>query len=105
VKKFVYGSPSAHVTVYGDILGPIFPSLPLEVEALTGIPGMGTANRLFYLSINLWSLHYLRLTNQLEMSVARKVFIEMNKSFAHAMKEFDPEGWFSMWNTSKPSVW
>jgi len=105
IRKYIYGSPTGHVAIYGDVLGPIFPSIPIEIEELTGIPGVSTADRVFYLSMTVWSLHYLRLTNQLQMPSARKVLSDMNRSFAHIMKRFDPEGWFKMWDTSRPSVW
>ncbi|CAG7731091.1 unnamed protein product [Allacma fusca] len=104
-RKFVYGSPAGHVTISGDIMGPIFPKTPVTMGELLGRNGKGTADRLFDLSANVWQLHYLRLTNQLETPFARVVFEEMNKFFAHVMKRYSTVGWFKMWNLSKPSVW
>lgn len=86
-------------------MGPIFPEIPVNIGNLIGKPGKGTADRIFDLAVNVWSLHYLRLTNQLDSSTAKQVFVELNKIFAQIMKRFRPEGYFKMWNLSSPSVW
>ena len=68
-RRFVFGSPSAKVTVSGDTIGPTFPN----DEAVTlatlfptghGRYGKGTEYHVFNLAANNWQLHYLRLTNQ-----------------------------------------
>jgi hypothetical protein len=68
-RRFVFGSPSAKVTVSGDTIGPTFPN----DEAVTlatlfptghGRYGKGTEYHIFNLAANNWQLHYLRLTNQ-----------------------------------------
>ncbi|OXA61880.1 Complement C3 [Folsomia candida] len=104
-RKYVYGSPSAHVLISGDIIGPLPNSLPCTMSNLMGKDGKGTADRLFELSANIWALHYLRLTNQLTTSISRPVFTHMNKLFAWIMKRFSLPGFFKMWNISRPSVW
>jgi hypothetical protein len=68
-RRFVFGSPSAKVTISGDTIGPTFPN----DEAVTlatlfptghGRYGKGTEYHIFNLAANNWQLHYLRLTNQ-----------------------------------------
>lgn len=106
-RKYVYGSPSGHVVISGDIIGPLASQakLPCTMANLMGKDGKGTADRLFELSANIWALHYLRLTNQLTKAISRPVFVHMNKLFAWVMKRFSLPGFFRMYNLSKPSVW
>lgn len=90
----------------GDVIGPAASLLPVSMESLIGKEGKGTADRIFDLASNTWTLHYLRLTNQLASAVAKTTFQEMNKHFAQIMKRFNSNiGWFKTWNLSKPSVW
>jgi len=87
------------------VVGPIVNLLPVSTSSLLGKDGKGTADRIFDLAANVWTLHYLRLTNQLESTVLRTVLGAMSKAFAHIMKRFQPAGSFKMWNTSNGSVW
>jgi CD109 antigen len=89
----------------GDIIGPLPANLPCSMSKLMGKDGKGTADRIFDLASNVWTLHYLRLTNQLDGAKAREVFVEMNKLYAWIMKRFSLPGFFRMWNLSSPSVW
>ena len=92
-RRYISGSPRAHVTLSGDVIGPIFPgdepvtlgtmfpsgngrsvksALPIFVQSLSTYQydaparyGKGTDFHAFNLAANTWQLHYLRLTNQL----------------------------------------
>ena len=93
-RRYISGSPRAHVTLSGDVIGPIFPgdepvslrtmfptgngrSVHAQVETVTSVGalinfehsliryGKGTDFHAFNLAANTWQLHYLRLTNQL----------------------------------------
>lgn len=80
--------------------------LPVNTESLIGKEGKGTADRIFDLAANTWTLHYLRLTNQLTSDQAKQTFQAMNRHFAQIMKRFNANsGWFKVWNLSKPTVW
>ena len=111
-RRFVAGSPNAHVTICGDVIGPIFPDdEPVRLETMFptghGRFGKGTEYHLFNLGANTWQLHYLRLTNQLtdKFTVAKSVFEQMNVEHSAVMRRFTSQGGVSNWDNSAPSVW
>lgn len=65
----------------------------------------GTEASTFNFGANLWTLHYLRLTNQLDISERQDIFDQLNVELAAIMYRFSSEGAFKMWDTSQPSVW
>ena len=56
-------------------MGPAFPEIPVGTESLLGLELMGAEVDAYNFAANLWTLHYLRLTNQLTMEVEFKVTI------------------------------
>ncbi|KDR15355.1 CD109 antigen [Zootermopsis nevadensis] len=104
-RRYVYGSTSGYITVTGDIIGPAFPAVPLTAGVVLRRELKGTDGRIFELAVNIWTLHYLRLTNQLKWDISKQVLEEVNVIFAQVMKRFDKKGWFKNWDTSQPSVW
>ena len=111
-RRFVAGSPNAHVTICGDVIGPIFPEdQPVRLETMFptghGRFGKGTEYHLFNLGANTWQLHYLRLTNQLteKFDLAKEVFKQMNIEHSAVMRRFTSQGGVSNWDKSAPSVW
>ncbi len=111
-RRYVAGSPYAHVSVCGDVIGPAFPGdKPVNLERLFptghGRHGKGTEYHAFNLGANTWQLHYYRLTNQLQdnWDLAKKVFEQMNVEYTGVMRRFSSQGWFSNWDNSKPNVW
>ena len=68
---------------------------------------LGTEYHLFNLAANTWQLHYYRLTNQFhDMGRLKKdVFEQMNVEYTAVMRRFSSQGWVSIWDHSKPSVW
>lgn len=69
-RRFVAGSPNAHLTISGDVIGPIFPNdEPVTLEKMFptghGRVGKGTEYNLFNLAANTWQLHYLRYIFQI----------------------------------------
>ena len=65
----------------------------------------GTESSVFNFGANLWMLHYLRLTNQLDFEEARPIFDQLNVELAAIMYRFDANGGFRMWDNSAQSVW
>ncbi|KAJ9579706.1 hypothetical protein L9F63_004632, partial [Diploptera punctata] len=104
-RRYVFGSTSGEITLTGDIIGPAFPSVPLKTSTVLGREVKGTDGRIFELAINIWTLHYLRLTNQLQWNLAKQVLEDVNVIFAQTMKRYDKRGWFRNWDSSKPSIW
>lgn len=111
-RRYVAGSPNAHITVSGDVIGPIFPNddpvyLDIMFPSGHGRVGKGTEFHLFNLAANTWQLHYLRLTNQLteRFDLAKRTFKVMNVELSGVMRRFSAQGGVSNWDTSSPSVW
>jgi CD109 antigen len=111
-RRFVSGSPTGHVTISGDVIGPIFPDdVPVQLETIFptghGRFGKGAEYHLFNLAANTWQLHYLRLTNQLaeKFDLAKEVFKQMNVEHSAVMRRFTAQGGVTNWDRSPPSVW
>ncbi|XP_042213472.1 CD109 antigen-like [Homarus americanus] len=105
-RRFVAGSPKGHVSLCGDIVGPSFPyGGPVNSEQMLRKTLKGTEASTFNFGANLWTLHYLRLTNQLDYAEAREIFDQLNVELAAIMFRFSADGSFKMWDTSAPSVW
>ena len=73
----------------GDVFGPVFPSSPVSTESFLNRPLRGTEALLFNLATTSWSLHYLRLTNQLTTDVLYNGLNEMNVHLADLMRLYD----------------
>ncbi len=97
--------PSFGFFFQGDVFGPVFPEMPISTEALLRRSLRGTEAHLFNLAATTWSLHYLRLTNQLEADVMYEAFESMNVEMAGLMRLFDFQGSFKLNTNSRPSVW
>ena len=105
-RRFVAGSPRGHLALSGDIIGPTFPEgTPVDAEQLLRKKLRGTEASAFNFGANLWTLHYLRLTNQLDYIKHRDAFDRLNVELAAVMYRFDSSGAFRMWDNSAPSVW
>ncbi|XP_043206412.1 CD109 antigen-like [Amphibalanus amphitrite] len=103
-RRFVYGSPQGSVTVSGDVIGPIFPSNSMNTGSVFGKPLKSLDGSVFNLAYNAWSLHYMRLTNQLPRSFLRQVLEKMNVHFLLIMKRYR-RGPFLFFDGGRPSVW
>ncbi|KAK3858623.1 hypothetical protein Pcinc_035182 [Petrolisthes cinctipes] len=106
MRRFVAGSPKGHVSLCGDVVGPSFPyGGPVDSMQMLRKELRGTEASAFNFGANLWTLHYLRLTNQLDYLKTRNVFDQLNVELAAIMYRFNSEGAFRMWDTGGPSVW
>nr|BAR45625.1 macroglobulin complement-related 1 [Scolopendra japonica] len=104
-RRFIYESPKAHVSVVGDVFGPAFPKMPVTTNILLRKPDRAAEMQAFNFAANLWSLHYLRLTNQLKLTETKEAFKYLNVYYAWLMAYMRPDGSFSMWKNDQPSVW
>ncbi|KAK8397836.1 hypothetical protein O3P69_004560 [Scylla paramamosain] len=68
-------------------------------------PLKGTDDTTFTFGANVWTLHYLRLTNQLDYSEAQNIFDYLNKMLIAIMFRYNEDGSFKMWGNVRPSVW
>nr|CAH0103527.1 unnamed protein product [Daphnia galeata] len=104
-RRYVFGSPRASVTLCGDVFGPVFPSTPISTDSLLSRSLHGTKANLYNLASTLWSLHYLRLTNQLKSRVLYRGLNTMNVQMAELMRLYNYDGSFIAQKASDPSVW
>lgn len=130
-RRYVFGSPAANITISSekiafffpsahsrenrsyfmffsdDVIGPVEESHFLTMNSLLKRESKGAMDTLFELYINIWSLHYLRLTNQLKWTVLHKKLTDCNSLYAEVMRYFHKDGWFNYWETSdqESSVW
>ncbi|CAG0890979.1 unnamed protein product [Darwinula stevensoni] len=96
-RRYIYGTPKATISIFGDVVAPAFPQIPMNVEAAFPIYHWLSADSSVYdFGSNLWTLHYLRLTNQLKLSTSKKVFEFMSVYYAAIMNYRNHNGSFSM---------
>ena len=111
-RRYIFGSPQARVTVIGDVVG-----TPPDLEPTIDFTYMGikpTAKsgelRMFNFAYHLYTLIYLRITNQLDTSerqeLSKKLLAELNRDYVHQMA-FYKNNSFVMFDVrdSVSSVW
>ncbi|XP_068239791.1 CD109 antigen-like [Palaemon carinicauda] len=104
-RRYVYGSPRARVAVSGDVFGPIPKDLVMTgIRSFNGLDLKSNDGYAFNFGSTLWALHYLRLTNQLNISEAQEAFNHLNVELATVLKRREG-GAFKMWDASRKSVW
>ncbi|XP_069950501.1 CD109 antigen [Cherax quadricarinatus] len=104
-RRYVYGSPRASLTLSGDVFGPTQKNIVVNFEkAFSGRILKSTDGLAFNLGTTVWTLHYFRLTNQLDITKAKGAFDFMNVQLAGLLTRYR-KGAFKMWHFSEPSVW
>ncbi|KAG7158739.1 C-type lectin-like 8, partial [Homarus americanus] len=104
-RRYIYDTPTGHISITGDVVGPAFPEVPVGSDSLLGLEVMGAETAAFNFASNLWSLHYLRLTNQIKPGIVYQVLTAVNVQYAALARYQDEDGAFRMWPESEPSVW
>ncbi|GAB6026185.1 hypothetical protein CHUAL_012396 [Chamberlinius hualienensis] len=107
-RYFIFNSPEAHVSLIGDVFGPVFhvdSSTYIGSETMLRKPEQAAEAVLYGLGTNLWMIHYLRLTNQLTKSILADALVRMNYYYAYMMLFQNDDGSFSMWVGMDKSVW
>nr|XP_045621040.1 CD109 antigen-like isoform X1 [Procambarus clarkii] len=105
LRRYVYGSPRASLALSGDVFGPTESNMVVNFEkAFKGRFLKSNDGLAFNLGTTVWTLHYFRLTNQLDMTKAKGTFEFLNVQLAGLLTRYK-KGAFRMWHFSKPSVW
>ncbi|KAK4320554.1 hypothetical protein Pmani_008591 [Petrolisthes manimaculis] len=104
-RRYIYDTPRARISVSGDVVGPAFPTVPVGADSLLHLDVMGAEATSFDFAANMWTLHYLRLTNQLDSSLKFEVLTTVNVQYSALVRYQDINGAFRMWIDSEPSVW
>lgn len=108
-RYYVYGSNKAYVSIVGDVVGPIFPTMPVNATSLLGLPMDAAEPTMFSFAANLYTTMYMRLINQRNRTQEKHSFYYMNIGYQRMLSFLNPDGSFSLfrsdWNHSAPSVW
>lgn len=109
VRRYVFGSPKASVTIIGDVVG-----TPAKVNPIIDFTNLGikyTAKsgelRMFNFAYHLYTLIYLRLTNQLESSdkqeLSKELLEALSRDYVHQLAFYKNDS-FTMFERES-SVW
>ncbi|XP_054001189.1 CD109 antigen [Hylaeus anthracinus] len=108
-RYYVFGSNKAVISVVGDVVGPIFPTMPVNATSLINLPMDCAEQNMFSFAANLYTVLYMRLVNQRNRTQEKESFYYMNIGYQRQLSFMNPDGSFSLfrsdWNQSTPSVW
>ncbi|XP_069675686.1 CD109 antigen isoform X2 [Periplaneta americana] len=108
-RYYIYGSNKAFVSIVGDVVGPIFPTMPVNATSLLNLPMDCAEQTVFSFAANMMTTMYMRLINQRNRTQEKHSFYHMNIGYQRAMSFMKPDGSFSLfrsdWNQSASSVW
>lgn len=108
-RYYVFGSNRARISVVGDVVGPIFPTMPVNATSLIDMPMDSAEQNMFSFAANFYTVMYMRLINQRNRTTEKNAFHHMNIGYQRQLSFMMPDGSFSLfrsdWNTSASSVW
>ncbi|XP_075216528.1 macroglobulin complement-related [Lycorma delicatula] len=108
-RYYVFGSNKAYISVVGDVVGPIFPTMPVNATSLLDLPMDCAEQTMFSFAVNLYTTMYMRLINQRNRTQEKHSFFHMNVLYQRVLSFMNKDGSFSFfrtdWNQSSPSVW
>ncbi|EEC09566.1 hypothetical protein IscW_ISCW007141 [Ixodes scapularis] len=77
-RLYIFGSNKATLSIVGDVVGPAFPTMPVNATSLLSKPFYCGEQNMFSFAANLYTLLYLRLTNQRDVSIEKQAFKYLN---------------------------
>ncbi|XP_017785160.1 PREDICTED: CD109 antigen isoform X2 [Nicrophorus vespilloides] len=108
-RYYVYGSNKAKVSIVGDVVGPIFPTMPVNATSLLYLPMDSAEQNIFGFAANMYTTLYMRYAIQRNKTLEREAFYHMNIAYQKQLSFMQPDGSFSFfrsdWNQSMSSVW
>ncbi|GLH02408.1 CD109 antigen [Gryllus bimaculatus] len=108
-RYYVYGSNKAFVSIVGDVVGPIFPTMPVNATSMLNLPMDCAEQTMFSFASVLYTTMYMRLINQRNRTLEKWAFHHMNIGYQRQLSFLQPDGSFSLfrsdWNQSASSVW
>lgn len=108
-RYYVFGSNKARVSVVGDVVGPLFPTMPVNATSLLDLPMDSAEQNMFSFAANMYLTLYMRLINQRNRTLENEAFYHMNTLYQRQLSFMKPDGSFSLfrsdWNQSASSVW
>ncbi|XP_064467422.1 CD109 antigen-like [Ornithodoros turicata] len=102
-RRYMFGSPEAHISVMGDVVGAPMegPILPEQFRFSAALKS--GEHSMFSFAYNILTLNYLRLTDQLTKENSKPFFDHLNKEYIY-QSGFCKNGAFTMFKR-EPSVW
>lgn len=108
-RYYVFGSNKARISIVGDVVGPIFPTMPVNATSLLYLPIDAAETNMFSFAANLYTILYMRLISQRNRTTEKQAFHYMNIGYQKQMSYMNPDGAMTLfrsdWNQSSPSVW
>ncbi|XP_055376431.1 CD109 antigen [Condylostylus longicornis] len=108
-RYYVFGSNRARLSVVGDVVGPIFPTMPVNSTSLLNLPMESAEQNMYSFATNLYTILYMRLINQRNKVLEKHGFHHLNIGLQRQLSYLRPDGSFSLfrsdWNNSASSVW
>ena len=105
-RRYVYGSNRAKVTVVGDVVGPSFSTMPMNVTSMLRKPFDASEPNMFNFAVNVYTLLYLRYTGQRRTEIEREAFKYLNIQYQRQLSFQNADGSFRAfrWHP-RPSIW
>ncbi|XP_013776899.1 CD109 antigen-like isoform X2 [Limulus polyphemus] len=105
-RRYVFGSNKAKVSVFGDVVGAVFPTMPMNASSLLNKPFDCGEQSMFNFAANLYTLHYMRLTGQRKPDLEKEAFKHLNIEYQRQLTYQNHDGSFRLFRwDNKPSVW
>ncbi|XP_047526413.1 CD109 antigen [Pieris napi] len=108
-RYYVFGSNKATISIVGDVVGPLFPTMPVNATSLLDLPMESGEQNMFSFAANMYLTLYMRLINQRNRTLEKEAFEHMNVLYQRQMSYMKLDGSFSLfrsdWNQSASSVW
>lgn len=105
-RRYVFGSNRAKITVVGDVVGPAFPTMPMNASSMLRKPFDAAEPNMFNFAVNVYTLLYFRYTSQRKPEIEKQAFKYLNIQYQRQMSFLNPDGSFRAfhWHAT-PSVW
>lgn len=105
-RLYIFGSNRATLSVVGDVVGPAFPTMPVNSSSLLHKPMYCAEQNMFGFAANLYTLFYFRIINQRDIATEKQAFKYLNLAYERQLTYQNSDGSFSAfrWH-SRPSVW
>ncbi|XP_018320205.1 CD109 antigen [Agrilus planipennis] len=108
-RYYVYGSNRARISIVGDVVGPIFPTMPVNATSMLNLPMDAADMNMFSFAANMYTTLYMRYTQQRNRTLERLAFYYMNIGYQRQLSFMKEDGSFGLfrsdWNHSASSVW
>lgn len=108
-RYYVFGSNKATISIVGDVVGPIFPTMPVNATSLINLPMDCAEQNMFNFAAHLYTTLHMRAVNLRNRTQEKISFHYMNIMYQKQISFMNQDGSFSLfrsdWNQSSPSVW